>query len=521
MKNRILIRASSFTAVAAVAILFCHPLSIHAETWNLPAGGSWNSSANWNPMGIPNAIGANATFNNAASALNPAQNANRTVTTDAAQTVGSIHFNNDAANTFTMSITAGTSGSLIFDEAGAGPATINVAAVLGTGNNTISAPVTLTDSLVATVNDITASSAAGALNLTATISGPGGFTKLGDGLATFGTGTKTYTGPTVLSGGRMRISVTAQPSLTSSFTVNSGAQLTPITAGTLILGSGTVNLNGIGPTTGPFAPFPGAIRPDTSLIISISNAVVLQSDTLLHMQGAAGSITLLNTVSGPGQLTFTSPSHDANLGTLALVSANTYAGGTIVHGGTVSLGSPAATLGAGNVTVQSANLAFAGSTAKLLIATGVNNAIADTATLTLAGGKAAGVADDGFVELQSGVNENVAGLVLGGVAQALGTYGSTASSATVKNDEYFSGPGIITVAVPTVRPALKIVRTAPNVIISWPTNFTGFVLQEATTLLTNNTAWTDVTNPAVVISGTNNTITLNASSGNDFFRLMK
>ena len=79
--------------------------------------------------------------------------------------------------------------------------------------------------MVATVNNITASSAAGALNLTATITGAGGFAKLGDGLCTFGTGAKTYTGPTVLGGGRMRMSFAARAQTTSSFTINAGAQL--------------------------------------------------------------------------------------------------------------------------------------------------------------------------------------------------------------------------------------------------------------------------------------------------------
>ena len=40
----------------------------------------------------------------------------------------------------------------------------------------------------------------------------------------------------------------------------------------------------------------------------------------------------------------------------------------------------------------------------------------------------------------------MSGLFLNGVAQAEGTYGSTSSSATFKNDEFFSGDGIITVA---------------------------------------------------------------------------
>ncbi len=428
-----------------MALLLGQALSMRAETWNLPAGGSWNTAINWNPASVPNGAGANATFNNAASGSNPAQTGNRTVTADAAQTVGSINFNNDAANTFTTSVTTGTGGSLTFDETGAGPATITVPVVLGTGNNTISAAMTLTDSLVATVDDITASSTAGALNLTATITGPGGFTKQGDGLATFGSGAKTYTGPTVLSGGRMRMSLLARAQSTSSFTINAGGQLTLISAGTFDFGTGILTLNGAGPTTGPFSAFPGAIRNDTGLAITINNTVVLQSDTVLHVQGSAsGSMTLAGVVSGPGKLTLASTPHDANLGMLLLNGANTYAGGTVVDGGTLQVSGANATLGAGNVTVSSANAAFGGASAKLSIQAGVLNAIADTATLSLGGGAAAGVADDGCVDLGAGVNEIVGNLVLGGVTQGPGTYGSTSSAATFQNDEYFAGTGIVT-----------------------------------------------------------------------------
>jgi autotransporter-associated beta strand protein len=428
----------------------CLLLSSHllrAETWNLPTAASWNSAANWNPASIPNAPGATAIFNGAATALNPAQAGNRSVTLDAAQTVGSIHFNNDLS-TFTNSLTAGTGGALIFDEVGAGPATITTTGTQ-TGNNTISARITLTDSLLAVVNNTTASSMAGSLNLTATISGPGGFTKEGPGLATFGTNAKTYQGPTVLNGGRMRMSIAAAPTGTSSFTINAGAQLTLISSEeTYTFGAGPLNLNGSGAVAAPFAAFPGAIRNDTNLAATITNAVVLQSDTLLHVQGATtGSLTFPNVISGPGRLTLTAPGSDANLGRLVLDGSNSYSGGTTVHGGTISVGdtSPTATLGTGDVVVESGNAMFAGASAKLTIQTGVLNAMADNATLSLAGGKVAGLADDGYVDLGLGVNEVVGALVLGGVAQPLGTYGSSLSTAAFKNDEYFAGSGIVTV----------------------------------------------------------------------------
>jgi hypothetical protein len=48
--------------------------------------------------------------------------------------------------------------------------------------------------------------------------------------------------------------------------------------------------------------------------------------------------------------------------------------------------------------------------------------------------------------LDSGVNETVGSLLLNGVLQPGGTYGSSASGAMFPNDEYFSGTGVLTVA---------------------------------------------------------------------------
>ena len=512
-------RTSQWMLASAAALLLWSSFTMHAGTWNLPGNGTWNAAANWNPASIPGGVGATAIFNGAATGSNPAQTANRTVTLDGPRTVGSIMFNNDLS-TFTDSLTTGASGSLTFDEAGAGPATITVPAAGGTGNNTISVAITLNDSLVATVNNTTASSSAGALALAATMSGPGGFTKLGDGLASLTTNAKTYGGATVLSGGRLRVSSAAQPSATSSFTINPGGQLTAISAASYTFGSGPLNLNGAGPTTGPFAGFPGALRNDTNLGVTNNNAVVLQSDTLIHVQGSAsGVIALPNTVSGPGKLTLTSQSHDANLGILLLNGANTYSGGTIVDGGTLVVSGAGATLGTGNVTVHSANLSFSGSSAKLMIQAGVVNAIADTAVLSLAGGNILATPDDGCVDLGAGVNEVVGVLLLGGVAQQPGTYGSTSSAATFKSNEFFSGTGTITVPPPPVLPppVLKIALNPPKVVVSWPTNAAGFVLQGVNTL---TGAWASNTT-AVVVSGTNNTVTEGATNANKFFRLKR
>src|SRR5436309_3466547 len=406
-----------------------------AQTWNVAAGGTWTNAANWNPASVPNAVGAAATFISSS----PAQTASRSVTTDAAVTVGSITFNPDVASTTNnTTIATGTGGSITFDET-AGSATLNFPTAVGSGRLIISAPMVLNDSVVATVDNVSAVSAAGACDLTGTMSGTGGFTKLGLGLGTFGTGAKTFTGACNINAGRMRISNAARPQNTSGLTVNTGGQIDLIAAGTYTFGTGPLTLNGAGPTSGPFSPFPGALRPDTGLVITINNDVVLASDAMIHMQGSAsGVLTLAGIVSGPGKLTYTSMPHDANLGKLVLNGANTYSGGTLINGGTLVLSGASATLGSGDVTVVSANAAFGGASAKLSIQSGVLNAIADTATLSLAGGNAAGVADDGYADLGAGVNEVVGKLVLAGVTQPAGTYGSTASPAEHQSDEFFS-----------------------------------------------------------------------------------
>jgi CSLREA domain-containing protein len=179
--------------------------------------------------------------------------------------------------------------------------------------------------------------------------------------------------------------------------------------------------------------------------ITIGNAVVLQSDSLINIStstiGGSRTLTFAQTVSGPGRLTLDPPGTNSNAGTLSLEAANTYSGGTTINGGQLLLNKPAASLGSGDVIVVSGSLK---------IDSAVANAIEDKAAVSLAGGGTAGAADLGYIELGPGVNETVGVLKLNGVPQVAGTYGSSSSSATHKNDEFFAGSGILTVASLTV-----------------------------------------------------------------------
>jgi autotransporter-associated beta strand protein len=162
--------------------------------------------------------------------------------------------------------------------------------------------------------------------------------------------------------------------------------------------------------------------------------------TLSQTNGTTLTIGGIISSTGNGTLTKSGP------GTLILTGANTYTGATIASDGVLALTGAAATLGTGNVTVQDAGV---GTGAGLLIHTGVANAIADTAALSLAGGGTPNVADAGFASLETGINERVGALTLGGAPQLNGlTYGSSTSGALIQSDQYFSGSGVVSVGLP-------------------------------------------------------------------------
>ena len=100
-------------------------------------------------------------------------------------------------------------------------------------------------------------------------------------------------------------------------------------------------------------------------------------------------------------LTTASPLTKTGLGTMVLTGANTYTGTTTVSGGVLVVG---------------------------------GNSIVNTNQVVLDGGK-----------LDLSADETVGTLFFGGVQQATGTYGSTASTATFKDNTRFAGTGVLTV----------------------------------------------------------------------------
>jgi len=421
----------SQAALLMIVVSILQQSAVHAATFlptTTPA--EWVQDSNWDTNSTPNAVGATAVFSAAPTAF-------QTVTLASDVTVGTITFNTNTAIPTSIGAANATGGRLILDAAGAGPVVITSAGTGNfgtTGSNTdaLAATMVFNDDVVIDVQNTVGQSTTGAFRLGGPVTGPGGLTKTGPGLMTWAfTPTqsgllKAYTGPTLLSGGRVRMSSGAAPNATSSFTIN-GGQLDPISSNsfyTFGASSATpLKLSGFGPTSGPFAAFPGVIRPDTNFVIGITNNTELVSDSMLHMQGSTtGSLIMSGNMSGKGILYAGATSHDANLGKITLQGSNSYTGGTIVSAGTL-IADAASTnaFGTGSVQVVSGNATFAGSQNHIRIAAGATDAIANTSYLNLAGGNAAGAADDGYIDLDGGITETGGGLMLGGVIQRAGT----------------------------------------------------------------------------------------------------
>jgi autotransporter-associated beta strand protein len=122
-------------------------------------------------------------------------------------------------------------------------------------------------------------------------------------------------------------------------------------------------------------------------------------------------------------------------GTLTLTGANTVGGPVHVGGGTLRVGDGtySSNVGSGDVNVH------AGATLRI----SCDAAIINDATVTLYN-----LGPDfyfGKIEIDAGRDETVKLLYLGEQGMSAGTYGSTASAATNKDDRYFAGTGILTV----------------------------------------------------------------------------
>ncbi len=257
-------------------------------------------------------------------------------------------------------------------------------------NQNSSGVVSVDTPVILAANTAFGGTGGGRINLTGLISGAGSLTKNGSGrLDIYGITTNTFTGGATINSGTLHLGA-----------VIDGLSPTVVNP----LGTGPVTLNG------------GIIDFDK---VTAANALTVNGGTLYCNNGWgatwSGPVTLnataaINTVFNitlSGTLSGTGGINKTGDNTLILSGTNSFTGDKNITAGTLSCTRTAA------------------------LGTGV---------LTIGGGA--------MVNLGYSRNSTppvVNGLVLGGVAQAPGTYGSSASSATNKSDTWFSGSGKLTV----------------------------------------------------------------------------
>ncbi len=353
-----------------------------ASTWtNGTSNGLWSDSGNWTG-GVPNSLGALATFDIAGSS----------VAVDGAKTVGSIVFNNATGYT----ITGGGSDTITLDNGIAAGAISTV-----TGNHAINAPIILSSAANMTP------AASTTLTLGGDISGSKGITFSGAG-TTILAGTNTYT-TTSVTAGKLQIGAGS-----STGTLGSGA--VTLSSGTTLEFNRTGSYSTANNITGPAATLTmtdGTITLSGTKSLSVLNLAggtptISGTNTITTLAATGGNsdvsgstITTAN-VSSSGAVNFS----NANTITTANVS-----GGTATFSGTNSL----TTLNLSGGTAKGGSATGFGTTASLVL-TG-------TGTLDLNGNNASFIGN-----IPTGVSTNTITDSAAGTGTSIVTFGQTSGT---------------------------------------------------------------------------------------------
>jgi len=114
------------------------------------------------------------------------------------------------------------------------------------------------------------------------------------------------------------------------------------------------------------------------------------------------------------------------------------------------------------------------------------------------------------------------GTSTGGVYSVSGTIGQPDAGPTMSGGNYSVNGGfwgLIAAVQTSGGPLLAVTASGSNVIVSWPSPGTGFVLQENPDLANPN-GWAN-SGLSITDNGTTKSVTVPASAGNKYFRLKK
>ena len=305
-------------------------------------------------------------------------------------------------------VTLNSSGTIEFDRVSASNAlTLNGGTIISPNGwgASWSGPVTL--------NSYATVQADSGMSFSGTISGVGSLIKTGGGTLSL-TGANSFSGAVVVQAGTLRAASLNRVSGCTA-TGSLGAPAT-VAAGTISLGSGTtaatLQYYGTGETTDRVINLAG----------TTGGATLDQSGT-----GGLLAFTSALAVSGTGAKTLTLQGSTAGTGEFAGAIVNSSSGATAVT-----------KAGTGIWTLSGVN-SYSG-------ATKVSAGTLACSNATSLGGGSLDITSGAKLQMNYVGTRQVAALTFNaGSAQANGTYGSSSSPATFKNDSYFAGSGTVTV----------------------------------------------------------------------------
>ena len=320
------------------------------------ASADWTEDVNWStsPAAYPNGSGVTAV-------IPGAEGASRNANMRAPVTVGRLEFELESTTNRSRVRDRNTGNTLTFSNGG------NPAEILVTGDQTgyaeveIEAGTLLVDDLRLDIQHEGGDSDYGALRLRGGVSGVGGLTKAGAGIATLTGDGKSYTGATLVEQGVLQLTEPATPLTSSALAVLAGGQLR-LTSGT---GSGdparnyafggTLSLSGTGRgieiAEGNGNGKLGALRYDPGSSNDhaiISSPVSLAAAATVHVEGSSNLLEVSQALTGSSALTktgggtlFLNGDQSAQSFPIAVTSGSLEIQGTL--GSTIDL-SPTATL---------------------------------------------------------------------------------------------------------------------------------------------------------------------------------